>query len=155
MTNSTGLFIGELARRAGIPISTIRYYQRNGLIDDPPRRESGYREYPDGAIDQLRFIRSAQELGFTLQQIRSLIALRDAPEATSAEVRELADSTIADIRAKLVVLTAMEQSLSRLLSCCNGDSSVDACPIIIELETTTGGNHESKSRSVHSRMRRV
>jgi MerR family transcriptional regulator, copper efflux regulator len=150
-----GLFIGELARKGGVPVSTVRYYERNGLLEEPERRESGYREYADSAIERLRFIRQAQDLGFTLKQIRSLIMLQSNPDARSADVRHQAQASIAEIRAKIATLTAMEASMSRLLACCDGDQPADQCPILIQLHSNDRGNHDTKSGSVHRRVRRL
>jgi MerR family copper efflux transcriptional regulator len=107
-----GLFISELARRAEVPVSTVRYYERNGLLEEPERRDSGYREYPESAVERLRFIRQAQDLGFTLQQIRSLQALQSNPNARSTDVRQEAVLCIEDIHSKIAALTLMETSLS-------------------------------------------
>ncbi len=76
------LTIGKVASRAGIGIETIRFYEREGLIAEPPRRESGYRQYPEVAVSRLRFIRHAKELGFSLKEIKELFALRVDPETT-------------------------------------------------------------------------
>ena len=150
-----GLFISELARRAQVPVSTVRYYERNGLLEEPERRESGYREYPESTVERIRFIRQAQDLGFTLHQIRSLQSLQSNPDARSTDVRQEAVLCVEDIRAKIAVLTSMESSLSRLLTCCEGDQPADQCPIIIQLQTPDRGNHETKRGSVHRRMRRL
>ena len=150
-----GLLIGELSRRAGVPVSTVRFYERNGLLEMPERRESGYREYPDATVERLAFIRHAQDLGFTLQQIKALLALRANPEAHSDVVRDEAVRCLSDIREKLDALTAMEVSLSRVLSCCDGKEPVEKCPIMMELHTSRRGSYDSQSRSVHRRMRRL
>ena len=129
-----GLFIGELARRAGVPVSTVRYYERNGLLEEPERRDSGYRAYSLSAVERLRFIRQAQEVGFTLKQIRLLIRLQGDPAARSTDVRHEVQISLDRIRSKLATLASMEMSMSRLLACCcNDDRPVDQCPILIQL----------------------
>ena len=90
------LTIGQVARRAGVGVETVRFYERQGLLDEPDRRESGYRQYTEAVILRLRFIRRAKELGFTLKEIRELIALRRDPSATRAEVRQQATAKITD-----------------------------------------------------------
>jgi len=78
--------IGKLAKRAGVGVETIRFYERKGLLPEPPRRYSGYREYPESAIDRVRFIRRAKELGFTLKEIGELLELRIRPGTTCRQM---------------------------------------------------------------------
>jgi len=101
------LTIGKVARLAGIGVETIRFYEREGLIEEPPRRESGYRQYPEDTVHRLRFIRRAKELGFTLKEIKELLALRIDPETTCEDIRRRANTKINDIEAK----TADKRSL--------------------------------------------
>src|SRR5712692_7713612 len=91
------LTIGRLAKQAGINLETVRYYERRGLLPKPPRTASGYRLFPADAALRLRFIRRAQELGFSLKEIRDLLALRVSPRTTSAEIRKRTEAKIADI----------------------------------------------------------
>lgn len=132
----TGLLIGDLARRVAIPVSTIRFYERKGLIDSPQRRESGYRVYPDSAVERLKFIRHAQGIGFTLQQIQRLLWLQTIPDTRTTDIRKEAENSVGDIRAKIIALREMESSLQRLLSCCTEDRPATECPIIFELHST-------------------
>ena len=92
---------GELAKRAGVNIETLRFYERKGLLPHPPRRGSGYREYPVESIRLIRFIKRAQELGFSLCEIRELLALRVRPGVTCAEVREKAEQKVDEVRPAL------------------------------------------------------
>src|SRR5437588_12788993 len=98
--NTTALTIGRLAQEAGINLETVRYYERRGLLPKPPRTASGYRLFPADATLRLRFIRRAQELGFSLKEIRELLALRVSPRTTSAEIRKRTEVKIADIEQK-------------------------------------------------------
>ena len=98
------LTIGEVARQAGVGIETVRFYERQGLLEEPERRASGYRQFDQEAVAVLKFIRRAKELGFTLKEIKSLLALRMDASATKAEVREQAKAKVADIEAKIADL---------------------------------------------------
>ena len=89
--------IGLVARRAGVGVETVRFYERQGLIEEPPRRPSGYREYDDEVVSRLGFIRRAKELGFTLKEIKELLSLRRDPSTPAADVKRRAEAKIADI----------------------------------------------------------
>lgn len=91
-TQQKPLTIGHLARLAGVGVETVRFYERQGLLAEPERRQSGYRQYSDEVIQRLRFIRRAKELGFSLAEIRDLLSLRDDPAATAADVRRRAEA---------------------------------------------------------------
>src|SRR5712692_10189560 len=96
---------GEVAARAGVNIQTLRYYERRGLLKEPPRRCSGFRKYPEEAVRIVRFIKHAQELGFTLREIDELLRLREDRDRTCAQVRRAAEAKMADIDSKLNRLT--------------------------------------------------
>ena len=117
-TAGPGLTIGRLARAAGVNVETIRYYQRIGLVAEPPRPAEGYRHYPSTTIDRIRFIKRAQELGFTLDEIRELLALDDA---ACQEARQIAERKLETIRKRIRDLTAMEKELHRLVDDCRRD----------------------------------
>ncbi len=104
-----GLKTGELARRAGVNVETLRFYERKGLLPVPPRRPSGYREYPPGDVRRIRFIRRAQDLGFSLGEIRELLAIRVRRGATAAEIRSRAGEKLEDVRRKIADLGKIEQ----------------------------------------------
>src|SRR6516164_9728627 len=95
------LTIGRLAKEAGVNLETVRYYERRGLLQRPPRSASGYRLFPADAARRLRFIRRAQELGFSLAEIRELLSLRVSPTAKRVDVRKRVEAKIADIDAKI------------------------------------------------------
>lgn len=121
--------IGELASEAGVNIQTIRYYERRGLIKPPPRKNSGYREYRPEAVRLIRSIKWAQRLGFTLKEIKELVALQNLHTCGYInEVQAKAKGKIADIESKIERLKSIRQALKLLVECdCN-----DACPMILE-----------------------
>jgi MerR family transcriptional regulator, copper efflux regulator len=128
------LTIGHLAKEAGINLETVRYYERQGLVPKPPRSASGYRMFPADTARRLRFIRRAQELGFTLREIRELLSLRVSPRTTSAEIRERAKAKIADIQSKIKSLEAMKNTLRKLTNSCAGCGPIAECPILESLD---------------------
>jgi MerR family mercuric resistance operon transcriptional regulator len=121
---------GELARRAGVNVETLRFYERRGLLPEPPRRPSGYREYPEDAVERILFIKRAQELGFSLGEIQQLLELRVDPDTSCADVRDRAEAKITDVRQKIRDLRRMERALRRLADACPGEGSTDGCPIL-------------------------
>ena len=129
-----GLRSGELANRGGVNLETVRYYERRGLLPKPPRTLAGYRAFDAGAVRRLRFIKQAQALGFSLKEIKALLALRLDPRASCADVRRRAEAKIADIDAKLRALRAMKRALVHLTAACAGRGPVSACPILESLE---------------------
>lgn len=114
----TSMTIGRVAKLAGVGIETIRFYEREGLIQKPPRRASGYRQYPADTVYQLRFIGRAKELGFTLKEIRELLSLRDGGIRPRDQVRKVAEAKIRDIDQKLARLQAMRSALAELVDSC-------------------------------------
>lgn len=105
------LRIGEVAQQAGVGVETVRFLERTGLLEEPQRKASSYRQYDEETVDALRFIRRAKELGFTLKEIKTLLDLRLDTSATRAEVREQARDKVADIEAKIADLQRMRDSL--------------------------------------------
>ena len=128
----TPLKRGELARRCGVNIETVRYYEQRGLLPEPERNASNYRVYGEDAVRRLTFIGRAQDLGFTLKEIGELLALKADPGAGCADVVERADAKIADIDEKIRRLQAMRRALSDLRSRCSGETS--ECPILEALD---------------------
>ena len=128
------LTIGHLAKKANVNIETIRYYERRGLIPEPPRRESGYREYPLETVTRIRFIKRAKELGFSLKEILELLTLRVEPDTSSYEVKKRAEAKIADIEEKIETLQRMKETLARLVKRCDGCRPTSECPILEALE---------------------
>lgn len=130
--------IGKVAELADVGVETVRFYEREGLIAEPPRKPSGYRQYPMEAVSRIRFIRRAKELGFSLQEIKELLSLRIDPETTCADIRERAEGKIVDIDKKVRTLQRMKDALERLTAACNGRGSVSDCPILEALEDHDG-----------------
>ncbi|HZC24665.1 MAG TPA: heavy metal-responsive transcriptional regulator [Candidatus Binatia bacterium] len=128
------LTIGRLAKAAGINLETVRYYERWGLLPKPPRSSSGYRLFPSEAARRLRFIKHAQELGFSLKEIRELLALRISPRTSSAEIRKRAKAKIRNIEDKIKSLESMRKSLHKLTESCSGCGPVSECPILESLD---------------------
>jgi MerR family mercuric resistance operon transcriptional regulator len=126
--------IGQVAQRAGVGIETVRFYERKGLLEEPSRRESGYRQYQDDVVARLRFIRRAKELGFTLKEIGELLVLRIDPSTTCAEVRRKAEAKITDVEDKIVALHRIKKALKKLTIACSGRGPISQCPILEALE---------------------
>ncbi len=128
------LTIGKVAGLADIGIETIRFYEREGLIEDPPRRQSGYRQYEPDVVGRLRFIRRAKDLGFTLREIKELLELRLDPSSTCADVKSRAQEKITDIEAKIAILKRMKHALAKLTRACDGKGPATECPILDAME---------------------
>lgn len=121
--------IGQLARRAGTNLETVRYYERIGLMPAPPRTAGGHRVYDREHLKRLGFIRRSRELGFTLGEIRDLLGLVDGGDYTCAEVRDLTLSHLDSVRGKLADLHRLERSLEEMAAQCTGDTVPD-CPVV-------------------------
>ena len=129
------LTIGEVAKRSGIGLETVRFYERKGLIEEPPRTDSGYRQYPEDVVARLRFIRRAKELGFSLKEISELFSLRVDPDTTCADVKRRTDLKILDIEQKMSTLQTMKRALTKLAASCTGRGPTSDCPILEALDT--------------------
>jgi len=122
--------IGAVAKRAGVAIDTIRYYEREGLLPEPLRRASGYRSYDDGVVRQLLFIRRAKNLGFTLEEIRELLTLSTDRQRGVKAVKKRAQERLAAIDERIAELTRVRNGLEQLVDACPGHGSPDQCPIL-------------------------
>lgn len=127
------LTISRLAQLGGVNLETVRYYERRGLLPKPPRTQAGYRQFPAETAKRLHFIKRAQELGFSLEEISELLALRMEPEQNCADIRAHAQAKIAAIAGKMKILTAMKSSLRSLVEQCEQCGSAE-CPILTSLE---------------------
>lgn len=127
------LTIGGLARLGGVNLETVRYYERRGLLPKPPRTEAGYRQFSPETAHRLRFIKRAQELGFSLGEVQELLALRVEPQQNCVDVRSRAKTKIADIEQKIRTLVAMKNVLRSLVEECE-NSAFDECPILASME---------------------
>lgn len=130
-----GLTIGQLAKRAGVNVGTIRYYERRRLIPEPPRSESGYRQYPQEAVARIQFIKRAKELGFSLKEISELLSLRVEPDTTCSDVRKRAKAKLIDIEGRIETLERMKRALMKLIASCRGQGPISECPILEALDS--------------------
>ncbi len=128
------LTIGELGKSAGAGVETIRYYERMGLLDQPTRTPSGYRRYTPEAAARLRFIKQAQQLGFSLKEIAELLSLKVSPASTCADVKRKAESKIAYIEHRIASLRKKKRALEQLKSECSGRGPIGECPILDALD---------------------
>ncbi len=126
----TSLSIGALARAAGVGVETVRFYERKGLLQEPPRLDSGYRAYPPATVERLRFIRRAKELGFTLNEIAELLDLEVAPHTTCSDMKARLQTKIADVEARIQSLKAIRAALRELSERCDGESPVSECAFL-------------------------
>ena len=122
--------IGQVAKRAGVKIETIRYYERQRMIPPPLRSESGYRQYPEDTVARVRFIKRAQELGFSLREIAELLSLRVGPDTTCGDIKRLAEIKIAEIEGKIQSLERMRDALAKLVGTCEESRQAEECPIL-------------------------
>ncbi|MGE3376508.1 MAG: MerR family DNA-binding protein [Vicinamibacteria bacterium] len=127
------LSIGELAQAAGIGVETVRFYERRGLLERPARPTRGYRAYPRKALARIAFVREAQELGFTLAEVRALLALNGDPATDCAAVRGRAAAKLGQLDTRMARLSRMRSALHRLLARCPGRGSLADCPIVAAL----------------------
>lgn len=128
------LTIGKVAQRAGVNIQTVRYYERRGLLAPNGYRESGYRLYTEEAVRKLRFIKNAQGLGFSLDEIARLLRLRVGRKLQCGKVKKQAQERLRIVQDKLSGLRAMEKVLNRLIRTCGTRGTTDHCPILESLE---------------------
>jgi Hg(II)-responsive transcriptional regulator len=128
------LSIGQVADEAGVNVQTLRYYERRGILEEPKRSASGYREYSPDTVRVIRFIKRAQDLGFTLSQIEELLELRGLRPGKREAVRSLAAAKIRDIEEKVRDLESMKRALSVLVDSCTCKSGGLECPILEALE---------------------
>ncbi|MBX3415127.1 MAG: heavy metal-responsive transcriptional regulator [Pirellulales bacterium] len=128
--------IGEIARLSGTSVETIRYYEREGLLLEPERRPSGYRQYDETTVERLKYIRQAKDLGFTLAEIRELLELSSAHSSCN-HIRQRAEAKMADIESKVRHLQQMKRSLGRIVKRCRANEPSVDCPLL----------HKTKGRS--------
>lgn len=138
------LTIGQLAENAGVGVETVRFYQRKGLVEEPEKPRDGYRRYPAEAAQRIRFIRQAQEIGFSLREIGELLALRVDRSRSCADVRRHAEVKILEVRSKIDALQQIERALTRLAKSCSGVGPTSECPILDAID-------KERSRSLTGR----
>ncbi len=130
--------IGELARRVGVGVETVRFYERKGLLEVPPRGPSGYRRYPPAAAARLRFIRHAKDLGFSLLEVGELLSLRSSAEASCVDVRRQIWTKVEDIEQRIAQLERIKRALEKLAAICTTGAPTSDCPILEVLEGSGG-----------------
>jgi MerR family transcriptional regulator, copper efflux regulator len=138
--------ISKAARKAGVGVETIRFYERKGLIDQPLKPlDSGFRVYPEEAVQRIRFIRQAQEIGFSLREIDELMSLRADPSADCADVREQAVAKLEEVDHKIAHLEKIRGALEELIAACPGRGALRVCSIMETLVAATeaAGEHQN------------
>lgn len=124
------LKIGQVAKKSGLTVETVRYYEQRGLIPEPQRLDSGYRVYPESILTRLNFINRCKDLGFSLQEISELLSIQIDPDNSSALVKEQVEHKIELVKEKISELQKLQASLVQLSGMCCGEGSVSDCPII-------------------------
>ena len=131
------LTIGKLALRAEVTADTLRYYEKEGLLAPAKKTDAGYRLYDDEAIRRLRFVRQAQQCGFSLAEIRELLALKNSDAACCKDVRSVAIEKKLQLEHKIRALRVMSQALNELITICDDETRpLDECPILAALESS-------------------
>lgn len=133
--------IGEVASRTDVNKETVRYYEKRGLIPKPDRRRSGYRIFTYRHIDQIRFIKRAQELGFTLSEIKELLELRLDGDSSCEQVRRKAEWKLDEVQQKIKDLKNLKEVLGELIEACKADKTTEECVILNALEGERDGNN--------------
>lgn len=126
--------IKNVAEQSGVGVETVRFYEREGLIPEPPRTESGYRQFTPEAVSRLKFIKRAQALGFALPEIKELLVLKVARSAKPKDIRKKTKKKIADIEAKIQTLQRIKQTLEQITEACNKNGPLSDCPILKAFE---------------------
>lgn len=129
-----GMKIGCVAEAAGVEVSTVRYYERRGLLAEPPRTDAGYRQYDATVVDRIRFVRQAQDLGFTLKEIEELLDLRVEDAASCGVVEEATRAKLQSVDAKIRELRRLRAVLARLVRACEERETTAECPVLAMLE---------------------
>lgn len=130
----------EVAAAAGVNAETLRYYERRGLLAEPRRGDSGYRAYAPDAVRVVRFVKEAQRLGFTLDEVTSLLELGAGGPDSCAAVREMAGARLAELDGRIKTLEAMRDSLQRLVATCSRPRAQRDCPLLQSIEDRSTGS---------------
>lgn len=125
---------GEVARLSDVGLETVLFYEREGLIEEPARTKSGYRQYTQDDVRRIRFIKRAKDLGFSLKEISELLSLRVAPNTTCRNVKGRTQNKISEIEKKILALQRMKRALKKLEFACRGQGPTSECPILDHLE---------------------
>lgn len=128
------LTIGQVAKQTGVTVETLRFYEKQGLIETPRRTSSGYRQYPQETVKRVRFIQNAKEVGFTLKDIAELLTLRQEPGTSCPDIKLRASLKIDEVDQKIRDLTRIREALARMIVKCSSEGPVSQCPILEELD---------------------
>lgn len=146
-----GLTRKQVADTAGVTIEAVRFYEREGIIQEPPRTEAGYRQYPQEAIIRIRSVKRAQSLGFSLPEIRELLSLRLSPDTSVADIHQQALRKIVEIDAKIRTLQQMKRTLKTLTEACQGEGTLSDCPILASLDSSQKRTRPEKEENAMKR----
>jgi len=127
--------ISKLAKKTEVNIQTVRYYERRGLIPEPQRTESGYRQYSYDTVLRIRFIKRAQKLGFSLKEISELLSLRVDKNTTCGDFKNIAEVKISEVEKKIRSLNGIKKALTKLVALCSSEGPTSECPIVETLDT--------------------
>lgn len=130
----TQLSIGQLAKETGVTVEALRFYEKQGLVAAPARTNAGYRQYPPDTVRRVKFIQHAKEVGFTLNDIAQLLALRQEPGTSCADIKLKATDKIKDVESKIRELQRIREALQRMVIKCTSKSNLSECPILEELD---------------------
>lgn len=130
----TQLSIGQLAKATGVTVEALRFYEKQGLVNTPARTDAGYRQYSPETVRRVKFIQHAKEVGFTLNDIAQLLALRQEPGTSCADIKLKATEKIIDIESKIKELQKIREALQRMVLKCVSKSNLSECPILEELD---------------------
>ena len=134
------LSIGQVAKQMEIGVETVRYYEREGLLEEPARKPSGYRQYDEGVVKRIKFILQAKSLGFTLKEIKELLSLRNSGDADCSEFQSRAAKKIGEVEGKIQSLERIKNALEKISQACPGTGALSNCPIVEYLEFDTSAD---------------
>ena len=149
------LSIGQVARRAGVGVETVRFYEREGLLEEPARLASGYRQYSEQAVKRIHFIKRAQQLGFSLKEIGELLLLRVDAHTSCEQVKLRAEAKIAEVERKLIELQRMRQALLQVAELCTGEGPASACPMLEALDQSEAANAQAHTEKAGDHLCRM
>lgn len=130
----TLLNIGQVAKQTGVTVETLRFYEKQGLVETPQRSDAGYRLYPPETVKRIRFIQHAKDVGFTLKDIGELLALRREPGTSCTDIKLRTTQKIEEVDKKIEDLQRIRDALARMILKCSGRGALSECPILAELE---------------------
>lgn len=126
----TSLSTGEVAKRAGVEYQTVLYYEKEGLIEEPPRAENGYRQYPPETVRRIRFIQRANQLGFSLEEVASMLELEAGTRKDCQDVQQFAESKLEEIQRRLAYYRRLEDLFQGILRQCEQTGHFESCPVV-------------------------